>query len=302
MRSIACRWYRRRAAGADIALGSGVTRAQRHVRSCERCRRVLRDTDLVAGELGLVEMQDPSSARLWRQIEARLEGAAAAATPPQQRSGRLALGVRWIVDEAPTWAVGIVAVMAVLGVWQARDWASSRSAARPQVQSDAEFSGSRGLQLAMVPLSLDVGSYVASVARSSPPDEFWSAYRARDPEPDDPYRDLDFQPLVPEELPHGFRIVDSKLLRDACCETLLVRYQAADRWLDIFQCHDDHPIEFGQASVDRRDVSGIVCTAFGWRRGEIRGRSFSLGELSLVLVGNVTDDVLDAIVVDLSKR
>ena len=300
---VTCRWYRSRLARRRIAAGAGDTRAHRHVRSCGRCQKVLGDGDLIAGELAELKLPDPSSARLWRQIESRLDGETATDSPEQRTAARLGAAGRWVLDESPTWAVAIVAVLALLSVWQAREWASSGPSAVEVPGGAGQELAERGnLQLSMVPISLDVGSYVREVSRSSAPDEFWSAYRASDPEPNDPYRNLDFAPIVPEQLPHGFRLVDSKLLRDACCQTLQVRYAARDRWLDVFQCHDDHPIAFGEASVDRREVAGVVCTAFGWNDGEVRGRSFSLGNLSIVAVGNVTDEVLDDLVADFAGR
>lgn len=298
-----CRWHRSRLARRRLSAGTGDTRAHRHVRSCGRCQRVLGDGDLIAGELTQLKLRDPSSARVWRQIEIQLDREAAAGLPAQRTARRLGGAVRWVLAESPTWAVAVVAVFALLSVWQAREWASSRTpAAAFQAGAQQGFVDTGGLQLAMVPVSLDVGSYVREIGRASAPDEFWSAYGARDPEPKDPYRDLDFEPIVPERLPHGFRLVDSKLLRDACCQTLQVRYAALDRWLDVFQCHDDHPITFGEASVDRREVAGVVCTAFGWNDGEVRGRSFLLGNLSMVAVGNVTDEVLDDVVADFVGR
>lgn len=311
MTPIRCRWYRRRLerVGGVAARDAG-SRAHRHVRSCERCRRMLADEELVAAMLGRLELPEPPSRpRVWRQIERRLQVGEVSPSPPLTE-GPVRRAVGWVLHEAPIWAVGIVAFLALLGLWQSREWAVSgpgpaqREAptAPSRTARETETPATPGRQLAMVPLNLDLGTYVQEVALSSQPDEFWRAYRARAPGADAPFRDLDFQPIVLEQLPHGFQRVDSKLLRDACCETLQIRYESAGQWLDIFQCHDDHPIAFGQALVDRRDVSGIVSTAFDWDEGRIRGRSFVLGELSLVAVGNVTDEVLDDVVRDLARR
>lgn len=311
MTPITCRWYRRNLARiGEAAPGGGDTRTHRHVRSCERCRRALADQELVARELANLQLRAPSQARVWRRIEQQLDGAEPLAPLHRLFARRLGRTVRWVLNDSPIWAVAIVALLAVLGLWQARERAVSE---HPRTQSEApnvasstaqeaEPSAPRGRHLEMVPLNLDVGTYVQEVSSSAEPDEFWNAYRAREPETDSPYRSLAFQPVVPDRLPHGFRRVDSKLLRDACCETLQVRYESADRWLDIFQCHNDHPIEFGWALVDRRDVDGIICTAFDWEGGRVRGRSFSLGELSVVAVGNVSDEVLDDVVADLGRR
>lgn len=302
-----CRLYRRRLARSDGAASE--TPAHRHVRSCRACQSILHEQDLITAQLADLELGRPAGAQLWRRIEAQLDRGETTGSR-RARPGSVGSAMRWLLHDSPIWAVATVAVVAVLGLWQASEWAESRDRSVPATVTDRNSpgastvgpSGKTGLGIATVPLKLDVGGYVQEISASTGPEGFWHVYRARTPESTNPYGSLDFEPLVPDRLPHGFALVDSKLLRDACCQTLQLRYRSADRWVDVFQCHVDHPIEFGQARVGRRDVSGIVCTAFDWDEGRVRGRSFQLGDLSLVALGNVSDDVLDDIVTELGER
>ncbi|MFQ5744098.1 MAG: hypothetical protein ACE5HV_10975 [Acidobacteriota bacterium] len=306
IRSLICSWHRRRLArrgSAATADPSGTTAAHPHVGSCRRCQAMLADTDLIAAELADISLPESPGERVWRRIESDLDRRSIdEAMQARPRRGVAHTGFGWL-DRVPTWAVAVLAAISVLVFWQVRDRALAggrHAGADPSVAATPP--GEEGLQLAMVPLGLDVGSYVQEISSARQPRAFWNVYRARDPEPEHPYRNLAFEPFVPETLPHGFSVADSKLLHDACCETLQVRYAAPDGWLDVFQCHDNHPIEFGRATVDRRDVSGVVCTTFGWGDGEVRGRSFNRGALSLVVVGNVTDEVLDDVVRELAGQ
>ncbi|MDA2917783.1 hypothetical protein MYX64_13255, partial [Nitrospinae bacterium AH_259_B05_G02_I21] len=85
------------------------------------------------------------------------------------------------------------------------------------------------------PLVLDLGRYVEALERGEAPDAFWSAYQARLQEPGQPVEGLLFEPLWPAALPGGYRLVEVRVLQEACCKALQLRYRRDAEWLDVFQ-------------------------------------------------------------------
>lgn len=191
-----------------------------------------------------------------------------------------------------------------LGVFEARRSTPQTTSARPAPASPEGARPGPATALpdsvTLVPLNLDVGSYVDEVVEERSPRRFWDAYRASDVTGRAELEELDFRPLVLEELPGGLRLEERKMLRDACCPTLQLRYRDDGRWVDLFECHADHPVSFGRGSVRSISVDGIACSALEW--DGVRGRSLVHGGLNLVLVGNLSEEELDRIVTELGGR
>ena len=242
-----------------------------HVATCASCRRSCDDLAELKRDIAGVALREPASLQMWDGIGIQLRA----------RRFRLAwaqlTGGAWNPELRLAAATFIVA----LGLGYSYPYLASRTAVRPPTSG-----------LATTPIALTVGDYVEQI-RAGSPEAFWTRYAALDATLDTVAEPLAFRPRMPRSLPGGYLLVGAKLLKDVCCYTVQLQYESPRDKLDVFECHDDHPVSFGTARTRRQQTAGIAYTSLTWEGTDVVGRVFSAGDVNIILVGDLDGELAD---------
>ncbi len=250
-----------------------------HIAECSTCRQTEEELARFRGAVSNLELPEPPSSRIWAALQSRLQELdGTSSTPVPVGAGRSGIRLRWSRGAL------LIAASFVLGVGLA-----SISPRMPQLL------GRRATPRAVPPVALAVGDFVRDVVAGSEEQRFWERFSALDSWRDAIGSKLDFEPSVPERLPGGFELKAVKLLKDACCYTLYLRYESPHETLDVFECHDDHPIELGDVEARRKATDGLAYTDLRWSDLGTEGRVVTADGINIVLVGNLGDGVADAV-------
>lgn len=255
---------------------------EQHMDGCAACRRHRDALIELKARIAGMELAEPRALRIWQGIDEELR-----ARPPWTRwvAGLRAGDLRAVA------ALLLVAAGLALGYGYAA------------LRRGAPESGIEPRQ--PPPIALTVGDYVDQ-ATAGTPEAFWARYTAIDAPPDalpDVLTDsLEFRPRVRRSLPGGYELRAVKLLKDACCYTIQLRYESERGVLDVFQCHDDHPVTYGRARAQRRVHAGLQYTSLDWDGTPLQGRAFSTDGVSVVLVGALEPGLADQILEDLGQE
>ncbi len=244
---------------------------QAHLAACAECQRSCAELVELKCEIAGIVLPEPASLRIWEDIEGELR-----ARRPRLAWAQLTGGA-WNPELRLAAATFIVA----LGLGYAVPYLASRGYMAPSTSG-----------LLATPIALTVGDYVEQVSAGTP-DAFWNKYRALDANLDLVAEPLAFRPRMPRSLPGGYELVGAKLLKDVCCYTVQLRYESPQDKLDVFQCHDDHPVSFGQARASRAKTGGVAYTSLVWDGTDLVGRVFNADDVNIILVGDLDDDLAD---------
>ncbi len=254
-----------------------VAGVQSHLATCAECQGARDSLVELKRDIADIVLPEPASLRIWGSIGSEL----------RDRRPRLAwaqlTGGAWNPELRLAAATFIVA----LGLGYAYPYLAARSNVAPPTSAPVA-----------TPVALTVGDYVEQVEAGSP-DAFWNKYRALDAKLDVVAKPLEFSPRMPRTLPGGYRLTSAKLLKDVCCYTVQLRYESPRDKLDVFQCHDDHPVSFGDATASRGKHSGIAYTSFEWEGSDLVGRIFSADDVNIILVGDLDDDLANQLTEEL---
>lgn len=247
------------------------SRVEAHLRRCQSCTELRDELRALRDAVQSMPLDEPSSARLWEGVDRSLR-------PPWWSPPRLLGQSRG--ERAVRAVAGIVLALA-LGYGYA--WVVRTSVPEPVVS-------------ARPPIALTVGDYVEA-AEAGASESFWRRYSAVETsDVTTVAAALEFRPWTPDRLPGGYRLVGTRLLKDACCYTLHLRYESDRGALDLFQCHQEHPVTYGRARMRRTEQSGGSYTDLDWQGSAWRGRAFGVGELQLVVIGDMSAEAADRIV------
>ena len=95
-------------------------------------------------------------------------------------------------------------------------------------------------------------------------ERFLAVHQGRQVAPDELVRQVGFRPLVPEELPDGFRLDKSYVLATTCCQAVELRYVKGAQLVTIFQQGQGHPVLFDGFAPEPIGIDGVSC-----RRGQV---------------------------------
>ncbi|MCH7823615.1 MAG: zf-HC2 domain-containing protein [Acidobacteria bacterium] len=293
-RSLACIWRRRQlSAWADDALDErGARKMEHHLRLCTGCHEKLEALRALREEVRAITVPPPPAAEsVWERIEAMLDGGAEAeqmaGVLPGNRGREGAAVTAWLRRSGRRWRWSAVAATVVVGlvlVWS--------YALRGPMMHHHLMSG----EATDTPMVLDVGRYVREVGGGGLPVGFWRTYQAQSQRPGQPVEGLLFEPVLPHVLPGGYQLSEVKVLQEACCKALQLRYEADGSWVEVFQHPGAHPVDFGEATLEHRDVHGVACVVAQWPEAGLVARSFVVDGVNLVLLGALTAVDADALV------
>lgn len=257
-----------------------------HIAECSTCRQTEDELARFRGAVSNLELPEPPSSKIWAALRSHLrELDGTSSTPAPVGAGRIGI--------LPRWSAGalLIAATFVLGV----GLASISPQMLQLLGRRATPPKARATSRAAPPVALAVGDFVRDVVAGSEEQRFWERFSALDSWRDAIGSKLDFEPSVPERLPGGFELKGVKLLKDACCYTLYLRYESAHERLDVFECHDDHPIELGDVEARRKATDGLAYTDLRWSDLGTEGRIVTADGINIVLVGNLGKGVADAV-------
>ncbi len=254
---------------------SSASAVEEHLIGCRSCALLRDDLVRLRQAVAELELPEPEPVRMWANIEHRL-----AEQEPT------AVGA-WLGSGPGGWNRQLVLAAATFAV------AFGLGVAYPYVS--ARLRQPAPATLNQPPLTLTVGDYVQQVSGGSP-DAFWIRYGAIDTQPGALADKLDFRPNVPDRLPGGFRVTSAKLLKDACCYTVQLRYESPSGVLDVFECHDDHPVSFGDVEARRAELSGLAYTSLRWAGTNLTAQIFNDDNVNIIVVGELEPDLADRVV------
>ncbi len=241
-----------------------------HLQVCDTCRRSCEELQQLKERVAGIALPEPASLEIYDRIETAL----------QSRGQRAQWRAPFILSREVRLAAATFVVALALGYGY--PYLAERSNPAPRAAP------------LVPPVALTVGDYVQQVRRGSP-DAFWNRYAALDADLRSVAEPLDFNPRIPRQLSGGYELTGAKLLKDVCCYTVQLRYESAGRVLDVFQCHDGHPVSFGRARSRRLETQTGVYTSLAWEGTSLVGRVFSDGDVNIILVGQVEDHLADRI-------
>ncbi len=112
---------------------------------------------------------------------------------------------------------------------------------------------------------LALGAYVQELEEGKEVfDRFLAMHQGREVSPDELVRQVGFTPLVPQELPDGFRLDKSYVLATTCCNAIELRYVKGSQLVTVFQQRRGHPVLFDGFETETTRIEGVVC-----RRGRV---------------------------------
>ena len=176
---------------------------------------------------------------LWARIAAHVS--ATSAQPGRRPStatveaSRLAGRWRWVAAAA---SVG-------LATFVSSYWVASRTWFMQPVQT------AYGLALGVYVEELEEGTQVF--------ERFRAMHERREVSPDEMVRQVGFTPLVPDELPDGFRLDKSYVLATTCCNAIEIRYIKGSQLVTVFQQGRGHPVSFPGLEAEPARIDGVVC-------------------------------------------
>ena len=185
---------------------------------------------------------------LWERISAHVAGAAVQDDPPCPGAGAAWSQPRrrwpWVAAAA---AVGVATFISSYQ-FASRSWFAPEPV--------------RPIQTAY---GLALGVYVQEFEEGEQAfDRFLALHEGREVSPDGLVRQVGFTPLVPEELPDGFRLDKSYVLATTCCNAIELRYVKGARLVTVFQQGPGHPVLFDRFDIETTRIAGISC-----RRGRV---------------------------------
>ncbi|MCH8005610.1 MAG: zf-HC2 domain-containing protein, partial [Planctomycetes bacterium] len=218
-----------------------------HLPTCRACAEEAQGLSSLGRLLAPLCQCNPP-AHLWEQITA-----AASASRFQEEPMRLSRAAtahrrafrrRWLAA-----AASVAVVTSFSSYWIAsRTW----SASPPP----------RAIQTAY---GLALGVYVQELTESRQPfGRFRALHQGREVSPDELVRQVGFTPLVPQELPDGFRLDKSYVLATTCCKVVELHYVKGRELVTVFQQGHGHPVSLDGFEAETTRIDGVSC-----RRGRI---------------------------------
>lgn len=250
---------------------------QAHLDTCCECQSSCDALVALKRDIADIKLPEPASLRIWEGVGNKLRTRRSRLVWAQLTGGAL----------NPELRLAAATFIVALGLGYAYPYLAARSTAAPPTSG-----------LVATPFALTVGDYVEHVSAGSP-DAFWHKYKAVDAMLDAVAEPLEFRPRMPDTLPGGYRLTSAKLLKDVCCYTVQLRYESPQDKLDVFECHDDHPVSFGAATASRGTHSGIAYTSFAWEGTDLVGRIFSADDVNIILVGDLDDELANQLTEEL---
>ena len=242
-----------------------------HLATCAGCRRSCDDLAALKRDIAGIALPEPASPQIWDSIGIQ----------PRARRPRFAWAQLTGGAGNPELRLAAATFIVALGLGYAYPYLASRAAVTPPASG-----------LATTPIALTVGDYVEQISAGSA-EAFWTRYAALDANLNTVAEPLAFRLRMPRSLPGGYQLVGAKLLKDACCYTVQLQYESPHDKLDVFECHDDHPVSFGKARTRREKTAGIAYTSLTWDGTDLVGRVFSAGDVNIILVGTLDDELAD---------
>lgn len=89
-------------------------------------------------------------------------------------------------------------------------------------------------------------------------DRFLALHQGREVSPDGLVRQVGFTPLVPEQLPDGFRLEKSYVLATTCCKVVELHYVKGSQLVTVFQQGHGYPVPNGIDS-QATEIDGVSC-------------------------------------------
>lgn len=265
---------------------SDCRRVEQHLPSCSACTNYRDELLCLKQAVHGIRVPEAPSERLWQTITTQM---GADAGPSPDATSPTVLPSRWRFRFRASRSDALVAAAAfVLGL--------GLSILVPRlITQPGQGSIGQGVPSRLPPVALAVGDFVRENATGSPPEGFLARFAALDSWRGAAESQLDFRPSVPDTLPGGYRLVGVKLLKDKCCYTIYLHYESAGGALDVFQCHNDHPVEFGAVEAQRGSSDGIAYTSLLWDESGTEGRVLIRDDVNIIVVGALDEQIADAV-------
>lgn len=204
---------------------------ERHLDDCGGCRRefdLLSEASTFLREEGRKVSQPPA----WESVRSRLE------TLQERRLWRNRAGL----NRAVAASIGLIALAGLLVVLALGQWPRGREGIGSSIEAPQ-------LKLAGLPgLETFLAEHGALEVDSTALDQ-----------------SLSFTPDVPEELPGGFRLEKTYLVRDSCCAGSCLIYRRDDELASLIQHPPSHPVSWSSGKLQSCTIAGRLC-----RRGRDR--------------------------------
>ena len=208
---------------------------ERHLGDCSGCRREL---DLLGQASTFLRREGGkvSEPPAWASVRSRLE------TLRPRSAWRDRVGLEWAVAVS----IGLIALAGLLVALALGEWPRGGDGLDGLVEAPR-------LQLAGLP-GLET---------------FLAEHRAQEIDSTELAQRLNFTPDLPEELPGGFRLARTYLVRDSCCAGSCLIYRRGDELVSLVQHPPSHPVSWSSGTLESCTIAGRLC-----RRG--RGREIEI--------------------------
>ncbi|MDA2924306.1 zf-HC2 domain-containing protein [Acidobacteria bacterium AH-259-L09] len=138
--------------------------------------------------------------------------------------------------------------------------------------------------------AIDLGLYLDELNKGSSLRTFDQKHQAARVSADEARQQCHFRVVIPQSLPGGYRLVQTKLLKSICCFATQNDYRANGTVIYIFELPPQHPIDFGRRELIRKMVNGLQYN--GVKAENFQVMNWEGSDLNLTLLGNLPEEEL----------
>lgn len=220
---------------------------QAHLQTCAPCRQIV---EQMRASIQLVRASNVPPAvdshRLWQQIIRQT-------AQERMRWFDKNLAFDFASHNLLRWAGALaVAVLFVAVIWR-----------RPQ---PAAITYERALPESASNFVFDYGLFMDALEQLSNEYDFYERYQAQVVNLEQLASRAPFRLAAYQSLPHSYRLQTVRLLRNACCQSVLMRYLKNGKPVAIFQQSRGHPWTFGRHPLIRANYAGRECLQVDGRK------------------------------------
>jgi len=247
-----------------------------HLDACDACSARLQEMAWLRDRLAASRQVDLPEG-LWNRIEdARRTAASESVSRPGRRSPAFGGLRRWAV------AAAVVAAFALPWIWSLQRTSNV-------VEEEA------GVDRFEPPPGIALAKYVEEIrAGDDEAGEFLQMHRGRRIPLEEMAEHASFRPLLPEQLPSGFRVKDCYMLSTGCGNAFKLDCVRETERLTIFQQPADGPVLLEGQLHGCMDISGVHCRCVVMQ--DVRVLSWSSGGCTTTVVCAPGDTDVESIV------